>query len=142
LRLLAPGEVVESSVVGGNTDLASGTSMASSHVAGVIAAIREAIPSASADAIENALALSGVPVFDARNGITKPRIQVPETITLLETNGSPPGNGSGGTTPATTTPSGGGGGGGSCGLVGIESFLVLGLVRLGRRRYFAGRQRA
>jgi subtilisin family serine protease len=113
--------------------------MASSHVAGVIAAIREAVPSASADEIENALALSGVPVFDARNGITKPRIQVPETITLLETNGPPPG---GGTTPATTTPSSGGGGSGSCGLVGIESFLVLGLVRLGRRRYFARRQRA
>jgi subtilisin family serine protease len=142
LRLLAPGEVVESSVVGGGTGLASGTSMASSHVAGVIAAIREAIPSASADEIENALALSGVPVFDARNGITKPRIQVPEAITLLETNGPPPGGGSGGSTPAITTPSSGGGGGGSCGLVGIESFLVLGLVRLGRPRYFDRRQRA
>jgi subtilisin family serine protease len=137
LRLLAPGEAVESSVAVGGTALASGTSMASSHVAGVIATIREAIPSATADEIENALALSGVPVFDARNGITKPRIQVPEAITFLETNGPPPG---GGTTPATTTSSSGGGGG--CGLVGIESFLVLGLVRFARRRRFARQQQA
>jgi len=141
LRLLAPGEVVESSVVGGGTDLASGTSMAASHVAGGIAAIREAIPSATADEIENALALSGVPVFDARNGITRPRIQVPEAITFLETNGPPPGGGNGGTTPAATTISGDGGGG-TCGLVGIEPFLVLGLVRLGSWRRFAERQKA
>jgi len=141
LRLLAPGEVVESSVVGGGTDLASGTSMAASHVAGGIAAIREAIPSATADEIENALALSGVPVFDARNGITRPRIQVPEAITFLETNGPPPGGGNGGTTPAATTISGDGGGG-TCGLVGIEPFLVLGLVRLGSGRRFAERQKA
>jgi subtilisin family serine protease len=137
LRLLAPGEAVESSVAVGGTALASGTSMASSHVAGVIATIREAIPSATADEIENALALSGVPVFDARNGITKPRIQVPEAITFLETNGPPPG---GGSTPATTTSSSGGGGG--CGLVGIESFLVLGLVRFAKRRRFARQQQA
>jgi subtilisin family serine protease len=141
LRLLAPGEVVESSVVGGGTDLASGTSMAASHVAGGIAAIREAIPSATADEIENALALSGVPVFDARNGITRPRIQVPEAITFLEANGPQPGGGNGGTTPATTTISGDGGGG-TCGFVGIEPFLVLGLVRLGRWRRFAKRQQA
>ena len=141
LRLLAPGEVVESSVVGGGTALASGTSMAASHVAGAIAAIREAIPSATADEIDNALALSGVPVFDARNGFTRPRIRVPEAITFLETNGPPPGGGNGGTTPATTTNSGDGGGG-TCGLVGIEPFLVLGLVRLGSWRRFAERQQA
>jgi len=115
--------------------------MAASHVAGGIAAIREAIPSATADEIENALALSGVPVFDARNGITRPRIQVPEAITFLETNGPPPGGGNGGTTPAATTISGDGGGG-TCGLVGIEPFLVLGLVRLGSGRRFAERQKA
>lgn len=33
----------------------------------------------------------------------------------------------------TTSSDAGGGGGGGCGLVGLELFLVLGLVRLGRR---------
>ena len=142
LRLLAPGESVESSIVGGQTGLASGTSMAASHAAGAIATIREAVPFANADEIENALALSGIAVFDARNGITTPRIRVLEAIRLLEATtpqpidpNDPPANGGGGlSSPAATTSSNGSGG--SCGLVGIEPFLVLGLVRLVRRRQF------
>lgn len=133
LRLLAPGEFVRSSTVGGGTASGSGTSMASAHVAGGIAAIREAVPSATADEIDNALALSGIPVFDSRNGITTPRIEINEAIGLLEMNIPPPGDPGGGEgTPAATSSSSGGGGGG-CGLVGIECLLVLGLVRLGRR---------
>ena len=133
LRLLAPGEFVRSSTVGGGTASRSGTSMASAHVAGGIAAIREAVPSATADEIDNALVLSGIAVFDSRNGITTPRIEINETIGLLETNIPPPGDPGGGEgTPAATSSSSGGGGGG-CGLVGIECLLVLGLVRLGRR---------
>ena len=147
LRLLAPGEFVESSSVGGRTALATGTSMASAHVAGAIATIREAFPSASADEIDNALALSGVAILDSRNGITKPRIRVLEAITLLETaspppvdpTDPPPGGGTGGSTSAATTGSSGSRG---CGLVGIECFLVLGLVRLGRLRRFTGHRHA
>ena len=106
--------------------------MASAHVAGGIAAIREAVPSATADEIDNALALSGIPVFDSRNGITTPRIEINEAIGLLEMNIPPPGDPGGGEgTPAATSSSSGGGGSG-CGLVGIECLLVLGLVRLGR----------
>ena len=145
LRLLAPGESVESASVGGRTAIRTGTSMASAHVAGAIAAIREAFPSASPDEIDNALALAGVGILDSRNGITKPRIRILEAITLLaaatpppvDPNDPPPGGGTGGSTPAATTGSSGSRG---CGLVGIESFLVLGLVRLGRRPRFTGRR--
>jgi hypothetical protein len=140
LRLLSPGEAVESSSMGGGSAATNGTSMASPHVAGAIATIREAVPGTSASEIDNALALSGVAVFDARNGITTPRIQIAAAITLLEStlpeptdsgaplaNAGSPDNAS----PATTSSSGGGGG---CGLVGLEPFLILGLVRFGRRR--------
>jgi subtilisin len=129
LRLLAPGESVESSTLGGGTSVSSGTSMASAHVAGSIAAIREALPNATADEIENALALSGVPILDLRNGLTTPRIQIQDAIALLEAPVVP----TVGPPPATTSSSGGGGGGGACGLVGIEPLLALGLARLGRR---------
>ena len=56
----------------------AGTSMATPHVAGAIAAIRSACPNASADVIASALASTGVAVTDTRAGgsITKPRIRV------------------------------------------------------------------
>ena len=149
LRLLAPGESVESSVVGGGTAVASGTSMASAHVAGAIATLREAFPGATADEIDNALALSGVAVSDSRNDITTPRVQIMQAITLLEMTMTSPGVqdeqptdvGAGESSPATTTPSSGGGGGG-CGLVGIEPIVILGLVRLRRGWRIFARQQA
>jgi subtilisin family serine protease len=139
LEMLAPGESVTTANNGGGTTVSSGTSMATPHVAGSIATIREAIPNATADEIENALVLTGFPVLDTRNGITTPRLQVQEALVLLESTipdssdpvDPPPGGGSGSGTPAATSSSGGGGGGG-CGLVGLEPFLMLGLVRLGR----------
>jgi hypothetical protein len=87
------------------------------------------------------LTLTGVPILDTRNGVTAPRIQIAEAIALLETMTLPPddpddpddtplGVGGGGN-PATTSSSSGGG---SCGLIGFEPFLALGLVRLGRRK--------
>ncbi|HEB89880.1 MAG TPA: hypothetical protein ENI85_09950, partial [Deltaproteobacteria bacterium] len=131
------------------TGMASGTSMATPHVAGAIAAIREAVPGASADEIDNALVLSGLAILDPRNGITTPRIRVLDTIDLLESTmvppgqsgGSPSGGGSANGPPAATASSGGGGGGG-CGLVGLEPFLVLGLIRLGRGRRRPGTEGA
>lgn len=126
LRMLAPGENVESSRLGGGTSVASGTSMASAHVAGAIAAIGEAVPTATADQIDNALVLSGEPVFDIRNGVTTPRLDVQEAIALLDSGAG------GGSTPASTGPDGGGGGGG-CGLIGIEPLVVLALARRSRR---------
>lgn len=128
LDLLAPGETIVSAADGGGTRVASGTSMATPHVTGAIAAIREAVPDATVDEIENALVLSGQPILDERNDVTTPRIRVDQAIALLE---SAPGGGGGGDPLA---PQSGGGGGGGCGLVGLEPFLVLALVRLGRNR--------
>ncbi|MBK7950537.1 MAG: S8 family serine peptidase [Deltaproteobacteria bacterium] len=130
LDLLAPGETIVSAANGGGTRVASGTSMATPHVTGAIAAIREAVPDATVDEIENALVLSGLPILDERNDVTTPRIRVDQAIALLEA--APPGSGGGGGGDPLASQSGGGGGGG-CGLVGLEPFLVLALVRLGRR---------
>lgn len=149
LRLLAPGELVETASLGGGTGMASGTSMATPHVAGAIAAIREAVPGASADEIDNALVLSGLAILDPRNGITTPRIRVLDTIDLLESTMVPPGQSGGSSSgggsangPPAATASSGGGGGGGCGLVGLEPFLVLGLIRLGRGRRRPGTEGA
>ena len=131
LSVLAPGESIQSAAVDGGTRNGSGTSMATPHVAGAIAAIREAVPAASVDEIENALALSGQPILDTRNGITTPRLRVDQTIATLAAAAPPSGSGAEGGGNSSASPSEGGGGGG-CGLVGIEPFLVLALVRRGR----------
>lgn len=140
LSVFAPGQSIETSNSIGGTSFASGTSMATPHVAGAIAAIREVHPTATVAEIENALTLTGEPIFDARNGITRPRIDVDDAIALLTTNAATPpppapapvvgsGSGSGG----AASPAGGGGGS-ACGLLGLEPFLAVGVVRLLRRR--------
>jgi len=132
LTLLAPGESIQSAAVGGGTRNGTGTSMATPHVSGAIAAMREAAPGADVDAIENALVLSGLPVVDGRNGITTPRVRVDQAIAMVESGGASGGGPSASSGGAEDSPSGGGGGG--CGLVGIEPFLILALVRRGRAR--------
>lgn len=92
LSLLAPGEFVMTSSSSGGTDTSSGTSMATPPVTGSIASIREAIPGVTADEIDNALGLTGVPVLDTRNGITTPRIQLEDAIVLLESTQPDPGD--------------------------------------------------
>jgi|CXWL01.1.fsa_nt_gi subtilisin family serine protease len=74
--LLAPGSDIQSSVVGGVYGFKSGTSMATPHVAGTWALLREAFPNASVSQVLSALQRSGVPVTDPRNGLTRSRIQV------------------------------------------------------------------
>ena len=66
--------------------------MATPHVAGAIAAVRSACPSATADAIENALKSTGTPITDTRPGgtQTKPRIRVDLAVQSLSCN--PPAN--------------------------------------------------
>lgn len=135
LTLLAPGESIQSAAVGGGLRNASGTSMATPHVAGAFAAIREAVPTATVDQIQNALLLTGEPITDGRNGETTQRLRVDAAIAMLLGNPSLAGD-------PDPQASAAGGGGGGCGLVGIEPFLVLGLVRLGRsarRRLARGR---
>jgi subtilisin family serine protease len=54
----------------------SGTSMAAPHVAGAWALIRSAVPGASVDNILYAFKTTGKPIYDSRNGLTFPRIDV------------------------------------------------------------------
>lgn len=76
LSLLAPGQYIYSSVPGNSYANMGGTSMATPHVAGAWAVLKSRAPAATVDRILGALTSTGVPVFDSRNGITKPRIQI------------------------------------------------------------------
>ena len=71
LSLLAPGSVVTTAVGGGD-----GTSFAAPMVAGAAAVLRSAFFSETADQTINRLTSNGMPVTDARNGITTPRLNL------------------------------------------------------------------
>lgn len=76
LSLLAPGEVIYSSIPGGNHANFYGTSMAAPHVTGAWAIFKQRNPSASvADTLAN-FQNTGIPVTDPRNGIQKSRIRL------------------------------------------------------------------
>ena len=83
LHLLAPGGMINSSLPGGQYGGKGGTSMATPHVAGAWALMRQKNPNATVTEIYNALATSGVPVTDYRVSITKPRIQVDAALRLI-----------------------------------------------------------
>ena len=89
---------------------AAGTSMATPHVAGAIAAARTACPSATASAILSAFQSSGLAITDTRSGapgtITKPRIQLDAALAALNC-----GPGSLAVTPSTDIASSGAAGG-------------------------------
>ncbi len=87
LDLLAPGEPIQSSVPTNGFGSKNGTSMATPHVAGAFAVLKAAFPNASVDTILAALKSSGQPVNDTRNSIVKPRINVNDALTELQ---SPP----------------------------------------------------
>ncbi len=85
--VMAPGSSITSSVVtngGSTTTYASfnGTSMATPHVAGAIAAFKSRYPGAPAAQIEDALRNTGVTIADTRSGgtISKPRIRVNRAV--------------------------------------------------------------
>jgi subtilisin family serine protease len=83
LSLLAPGGDlsggpgdIRSSVPGGGFGRKAGTSMATPHVAGAFAVLRQAVPTATVAELLQALQATGEPISDGRNGITFPRIDV------------------------------------------------------------------
>ena len=57
--------------------------MATPHVAGAFAVLRQADPAASVSTLEVALEGTGVPITDTRNGLTRPRIQVDDAVRAL-----------------------------------------------------------
>ena len=79
--LMAPGSRIKAAGLGGRLVVASGTSMATPHVAGAFALLREARPSATVNEIHEALS-DGVPV--TRNSVTKPRIDCLKAVNFLE----------------------------------------------------------
>ncbi|MFJ7825466.1 S8 family peptidase, partial [Psychrobacillus sp. NPDC096623] len=74
--LLAPGNTITSSVPGGSYDTWAGTSMATPHVAGAWAVLKEMKPNASVNEILTFLRNTGKPVKDFKNNIVKPRIDL------------------------------------------------------------------
>ena len=91
LSLLAPGQWISSSVPPSGFSNFAGTSMATPHVAGAFAVLREANPAATVDALLAALQNSGVAVTDRRpecpgcatSGVTKQRIRIRAALDLV-----------------------------------------------------------
>jgi subtilisin family serine protease len=78
LDLYAPGLGIVSSMPGGTYANGSGTSMATPHVAGAFAVLRQADPWASVSDLKSALETTGVPL--ARSGFVRPRIDVDDAV--------------------------------------------------------------
>jgi hypothetical protein len=124
LSLLAPGDLVVTSNVGGGTALASGTSMATPHVSGAWALMLDAVPGSSVHEILYSLQASGVAVEDGRNSVTTARIDIEAALDYLRNGDIPPEAAGIAGTPIASTP--------DCGLVGLE--LLVPLLVTGRWR--------
>ena len=85
VSLLAPGSSIYSSITGATYGTASGTSMATPHVAGTWAVLKQAAPNASVSDILTALQSTGLMITDTRgNGTaTRPRIRVDQALAAL-----------------------------------------------------------
>jgi subtilisin family serine protease len=87
LSLLAPGDGIESSILGGTYAAESGTSMATPHVAGAWAVAKQALPTASVTTLLDAFQQTGKPISDTRLffglGTVVPRINLFEALASL-----------------------------------------------------------
>ena len=125
MSLFAPGESITSSVPGGAYRAFSGTSMATPHVAGTWAVLKQAVPNAGVSLILDALQQTGLPITDTRllGTVTKPRIKIFEALQVLSPTTNP--------APAITalSPARGRAGGGPLSLTvigsGFDAFSVV-----------------
>ena len=85
MSLWAPGSSIKSSINGGGYAFFSGTSMATPHVTGAWAVLKQANPTASVATILTALQSTGTLITDTRIGgtVTKPRIDIKDALVLL-----------------------------------------------------------
>jgi subtilisin family serine protease len=83
LDLLAPGSSIYSTILDGY-GYKSGTSMATPHVAGAVALLKQYIPLALPDQIKNALKATGISITDPANGLDFPRIDILEAMNYSE----------------------------------------------------------
>lgn len=86
LQLLAPGRWINSSVPGNIYQNYSGTSMATPHVVGAFAILKQRKPDATISQMLDALIQTGQPVTDSRNGIIKPRIRINNALQAISPN--------------------------------------------------------
>jgi len=89
LNLLAPGELIISSVPGGFYDNKQGTSMASPMVAGAWAVMKQRFPTDTIPQTLTRFRYGGVQVMDTRQGLVKPRINI---ISAMNTSNVDPCN--------------------------------------------------
>ena len=83
LHILAPGRWINSSVPGNAFSNFSGTSMATPHVVGSFALLRQRRPSATVAQMITAVTATGTPITDTRNGIVKPRLRVDRALQAI-----------------------------------------------------------
>jgi subtilisin family serine protease len=128
--LLAPGSFIRTSTPVDQFRSVTGTSMSTPHVTGAIANILTASPTSSVADILHALEVTGSPVTDERNGVTRPLIDIPAAIEFLLDGGTagPPEEPTADDPPTTDAPTD------NCGLVGLELLAPLLLARAGLRR--------
>lgn len=83
LDLLAPGVNVTSTGLNATTSTYSGTSQATPHGTGSAAVLFAMRPSLTVDEMESALKSTGRPIVDARNGVTRSRIDLFAAVEAL-----------------------------------------------------------
>jgi subtilisin family serine protease len=84
LDLLAPGALITSTGLNAPLSTYRGTSQASPQAAGAAAVLMGMRPELTADAVETILKATGKPLFDARNGVTTPRIDLLAAVQALQ----------------------------------------------------------
>lgn len=87
LDIVAPGTSINSTDEGGGYLAATGTSMASPHVAGAVAVLKSAAPCLTPAQVRDALD-QGTEVVDSRNGISRPELDLAAAVShVLATSG-------------------------------------------------------